>query len=53
MKNLLLGLLTVFSIAINAQESANRFFYELTYAPNKDSLQKKVKTKMFLISTAL
>ncbi len=48
MKNLLLGLLTVFSIAINAQESANRFFYELTYAPNKDSLQKKVKTMTIL-----
>ncbi len=48
MKNLLLGLLTVFSIAINAQESANKFFYELTYAPNKDSLQKKVKTMTIL-----
>lgn len=48
MKNLLLGLLTIFSFVLNAQESANRFFYELTYAPNKDSLQKKVKTMTIL-----
>lgn len=39
--------ITVFAIA-NAQETANRFFYELTYAPNKDSLEKKNKEMMIL-----
>lgn len=32
----------------NAQETANRFFYELTYAPNKDSLEKKNKEMTIL-----
>ncbi|MGI9650573.1 GLPGLI family protein [Chryseobacterium sp. RLHN22] len=39
--------IVVFAIA-NAQETANRFFYELTYAPNKDSLEKKNKEMMIL-----
>ncbi|MFC7348669.1 GLPGLI family protein [Chryseobacterium zhengzhouense] len=39
--------IAVFAIA-NAQETANRFFYELTYAPNKDSLEKKNKEMMIL-----
>lgn len=34
--------------ALNAQETANRFFYELTYSPNKDSLNKKNKEMMIL-----
>lgn len=48
MKNFLsILLIAVFSVA-NAQETANRFFYELTYAPNKDSLGKKNKEMMIL-----
>ncbi|WP_312344068.1 GLPGLI family protein [Chryseobacterium binzhouense] len=48
MKNILSFLFTaVFAIA-NAQETANRFFYELTYVPNKDSLEKKNKEMMIL-----
>lgn len=39
--------IAVFAIA-NAQETANRFFYELTYAPNKDSLDKKIKEMTIL-----
>ncbi|MCX8533284.1 GLPGLI family protein [Chryseobacterium luquanense] len=39
--------IAVFAIA-NAQETANRFFYELTYAPNKDSLEKKNKEMTIL-----
>lgn len=41
MKKLIFFGLFVFGVAIHAQESANRFFYELSYAPNKDSLTKK------------
>lgn len=48
MKNLFsIVLIAVFTIA-NAQETANRFFYELTYAPNKDSLEKKNKEMTIL-----
>ncbi len=48
MKNILSFLfIGVFAIA-NAQETANRFFYELTYVPNKDSLEKKNKEMMIL-----
>lgn len=39
--------IAVFAIA-NAQETANRFFYELTYSPNKDSLEKKNKEMTIL-----
>jgi GLPGLI family protein len=48
MKNLFsIVLIAAFAIA-NAQETANRFFYELTYAPNKDSLEKKNKEMTIL-----
>jgi len=48
MKNIFsIVLIAVFAMA-NAQETANRFFYELTYAPNKDSLEKKNKEMMIL-----
>lgn len=48
MKKILL--LTTFFVflGIHAQETANRFFYELTYSPNKDSLDKKIKEMMIL-----
>lgn len=38
-----LFLLTAF-FALNAQETANRFFYELTFKPKKDSETEKVMT---------
>lgn len=51
MKNLFsIFFIALFAIA-NAQDSketANRFFYELTYSPNKDSLEKKNKEMMIL-----
>lgn len=42
--------LFVFSSAQDkdSKETANRFFYELTYSPNKDSLEKKNQEMMIL-----
>lgn len=48
MKKALFALLLLSAFALQAQETANRFFYELTYAPNKDSLNKKVTTMTIL-----
>lgn len=48
MKNFFSILLIVVFAVANAQETANRFFYELMYAPNKDSLEKKNKEMMIL-----
>ena len=48
MKNLFTIICIVFCSIANAQEAANRFFYELTYAPNKDSLQKKIQVMTIL-----
>lgn len=45
-KFLTLFLLTAF-FALNAQETANRFFYELTYKPKKDSVRTE-KVMMIL-----
>ena len=48
MKKALFVLLLLSVFVVQAQETANRFFYELTYAPNKDSLNKKVTTMTIL-----
>ncbi|MGD1318578.1 GLPGLI family protein [Chryseobacterium sp. 2R14A] len=48
MKNIFSIVLIAVFVMANAQETANRFFYELTYAPNKDSLEKKNKEMMIL-----
>lgn len=48
MKKLFLSFAVVLSFAVQAQETANRFFYELTFAPNKDSLEKKIKEMTIL-----
>ena len=45
-KFFVLFLLTAF-IAVNAQETANRFFYELSYKPRKDSA--KVEKVMMIL----
>lgn len=38
----------IFASAQDSKETANRFFYELTYASNKDSLQNKKKEMTIL-----
>ncbi len=48
MKKLLLIFGILVSLAATAQQTANRFFYELSYAPNKDSVAKKLKEMMIL-----
>ncbi len=53
MKNLFSVLFIALFVFSNAQdketkETANRFFYELTYSPNKDSLEKKNQEMMIL-----
>ena len=48
MKKLCTAFAIVLFIASQAQVTANRFFYELTYAPNKDSLEKTNKEMMIL-----
>lgn len=45
MKKIITVFALTFFVAISAQESANRFFYELTFKPRKDSLRtEKVMT---------
>lgn len=41
MKKVFQIILTTTIVLLNAQNSANRFFYELTYKPNKDSAELK------------
>ena len=48
MKKALLFLVVFMALGLQAQQTANRFFYELTYAPNKDSISKKQKTMTIL-----
>lgn len=48
MKKSFLLILLCFVVGIQAQQTANRFFYELTYAPNKDSISKTQKTMTIL-----
>ncbi|QQQ27155.1 GLPGLI family protein [Chryseobacterium indoltheticum] len=48
MKNLFSILFVAVFAFANAQETANRFFYELTYSPSKDSLEKKNKEMTIL-----
>ena len=48
MKKLCTAFAIVLFVASQAQVTANRFFYELTYAPNKDSLEKTNKEMMIL-----
>lgn len=47
MKKALQVILTTAIVLINAQNTANRFFYELTYKPNKDSL--KLEKEMMVL----
>lgn len=47
MKKVLQIILTTIIVLLNAQSSANRFFYELTYKPNKDSA--KLEKEMMVL----
>jgi GLPGLI family protein len=48
-KTISLFLLTLF-VALNAQQTANRFFYELTFKPKKDSTRtEKVMTSLDIV----
>ncbi|WP_449388982.1 hypothetical protein [Chryseobacterium lineare] len=47
MKKVFQIILTTTIILLNAQNTANRFFYELTYKPNKDS--SKLEKEMMVL----
>lgn len=47
MKKVLQVILITTMVLLNAQNSANRFFYELTYKPNKDSA--KLEKEMMVL----